>query len=42
MGHVFLRVMFIGKEMLEVDEMPVDTGAPFTGMPLDVAEKYFI
>jgi predicted aspartyl protease len=42
MGHVFLRVMFRGKEVLEVDKMLVDTGASFTVMPLDVAEKYFI
>jgi len=34
MGHVFLKVMFIGKEMLKVDEMPVDTGLPSQECPL--------
>jgi len=42
MGHVFIRAMFRGREVLEVDKMLVDTGASFTVMPLDVAEKYFI
>jgi len=40
--HVFLKVLFRGKEVLEVDRMLVDTGASFTVMPLDVAEKQFI
>ena len=42
MGHVFLKAVFRGKEVLEVDKMLVDTGASFTVMPLRVAEKYFI
>jgi len=42
MGHVFVRARFRGKSLLEVDKMLVDAGAPFTVMPLDVAEKYFI
>jgi predicted aspartyl protease len=41
-GHVFLKAVFRGKEVLEVDKMLVDTGASFTVMPLRVAEKYFI
>jgi hypothetical protein len=28
MGHIFLRAMFRGKEVLEVDKMLVDTGLP--------------
>ena len=42
MGHVFIGAKFRGKELLEVDKILVDTGASFTVMPLDVAEKYFI
>jgi predicted aspartyl protease len=42
LDHVFLKARFRGKWVLEVDEMLADTGASFTVMPLDVAEKYFI
>jgi predicted aspartyl protease len=42
LGHVFLKVRFRGKGVLEVNEMLVDRGASFTVTPLDVAEKYFI
>lgn len=42
MGHEFLKVLFRGKEVLEVDKMLVDAGASFTVMPLDVAERCFI
>lgn len=42
MGRVFLRALFRGKEVLEVDRVLVDTGASFTVMPLDVAERCFI
>jgi len=42
MGHVFVRAKFRGRGVLEVDKMLVDTGASFTVMPLDIAEKYFI
>ena len=42
MGHILARARFRGKEVLEVDKIPVDAGASFTIMPLDIAEKYFI
>ena len=42
MGHVFLKALFRGKDVLKVDRMLVDTGASFTVMPLELAEKYLI
>jgi predicted aspartyl protease len=42
MGHVFVKVKFRGKGVVEFERVLVDTGASFTVMPLDVAEKYFI
>ena len=42
MGHIFVRAKFRGKDVLEIDKILVDTGASFTVMPLDIAEKYFI
>ena len=42
MGHIFVGARFRGKDVLEVDRVLVDTGASFTVMPLDLAEKYFI
>jgi predicted aspartyl protease len=41
-GYVFVKVKFRGKGVVEFERVLVDTGAPFTVMPLDVAEKYFI
>jgi predicted aspartyl protease len=42
MGHIFVGAKFRGKDVLEVDRILVDTGASFTVMPLDLAEKHFI
>jgi predicted aspartyl protease len=42
MGHIFVGAKFRGKDILEVDRILVDTGASFTVMPLDLAEKHFI
>ncbi|MCR6693044.1 MAG: aspartyl protease family protein [archaeon YNP-LCB-003-016] len=42
MGHIFVGARFRGKDVLEVDRILVDTGASFTVMPLNLAEKYFI
>jgi predicted aspartyl protease len=42
MGHIFVGAKFRGKDVLEIDKILVDTGASFTVMPLDIAEKYFI
>jgi len=42
MGHIFVGAKFRGKDILEIDKILVDTGASFTVMPLDIAEKYFI
>ena len=41
-GHVFVRARFKGKGVVELEKILVDTGASFTLMPLDVAERYFI
>ncbi len=41
-GHVFVKARFKGKGVVEFEKIPVDTGASFTVMPLDVAERYFI
>jgi len=42
MGHIFVGARFRGKDVLEVDRILVDTGASFTIMPLNLAEKHFI
>ena len=42
MGHVFVRVRFRGRDVIEFEKVLVDTGASFTVMPLEIAEKYFI
>ena len=41
-SHVFVRARFKGKGVVEFEKILVDTGASFTIMPLDVAERYFI
>jgi predicted aspartyl protease len=41
-GHVFVKVKFRGKGVVEFERVLVDTDTSFTVMPLDVAEKYFI
>jgi len=41
-GHVFVRARFRGRGVVEFEKILVDTGASFTVMPLDVAERYFI
>jgi len=40
-GHVYVSVRFRGKDELIMDKVLVDTGATFTVMPLDIAEKHF-
>jgi len=40
--YVFVKARFRGKDVLELREALIDTGASFTVMPLDIAEKYFI
>jgi Predicted aspartyl protease len=40
MGHVYVSARFRGRGELTMDKVLVDTGATFTVMPLDVAEKY--
>ena len=42
MEYVFVKARFRGKDVLELREALIDTGASFTVMPLDIAEKYFI
>lgn len=42
MGHVVVRARFRGRGVVEFERVLVDTGASFTVMPLDIAEKYFI
>lgn len=42
MGHVFVRVRFRGRDVIEFEKVLVDTGASFTVMPLEIAERYFI
>ncbi len=42
MGHVTVRAVFRGKETLSFDSILVDTGASFTVLPLEVAEKHLI
>ncbi|MGC8974157.1 MAG: aspartyl protease family protein [Thermoproteus sp.] len=39
MGHVFTRARFRGRGEVEYDEILVDTGATFTVLPIDAAEK---
>jgi predicted aspartyl protease len=41
-GHVFVRVRFRGRDVIEFEKVLVDTGASFTVMPLEIAERYFI
>jgi predicted aspartyl protease len=41
-GHVFVRARFKGRGVVEFEKILVDTGASFTVMPLDVAERHFI
>ncbi|OYT40263.1 MAG: hypothetical protein B6U89_02630 [Desulfurococcales archaeon ex4484_58] len=40
MGHVVVKAVFRGKDILCLDNVLVDTGASFTVLPLDLAEKY--
>jgi len=40
MGHVYVSARFRGRGELTMGKVLVDTGATFTVMPLDVAEKY--
>jgi len=42
LGHVFVRARFRGKDVIEFERVLVNTGASFTVMPLEMAEKYFI
>ena len=42
MGHVFVRARFRGRDVIEFEKVLVDTGASFTVMPLEIAERYFI
>jgi predicted aspartyl protease len=42
LGHVFVGARFRGKDVIEFKQILVDTGAPFTVMPLEIAEKHFI
>ncbi|AAL62843.1 MULTISPECIES: aspartyl protease family protein [Pyrobaculum] len=39
MGHVFVKAKFRGKGEVVYDEILVDTGATFTVLPLEVADK---
>jgi predicted aspartyl protease len=39
---VSVRARFRGKDVVEFERVLVDTGASFTVMPLEVAEKHFI
>jgi predicted aspartyl protease len=41
-GHVFVKARFKGRGVVEFEKILVDTGASFTIMPLNVAERYFI
>ncbi len=42
MGHVFVKARFRGKDVIEFEQILVDTGALFTVMPLEIAENHFI
>lgn len=42
MEHVFVKVKFRDKSVVEFERILIDTSASFTVMPLDIAEKYFI
>jgi predicted aspartyl protease len=42
LGHVSVRARFRGKDVVEFECVLVDTGASFTVMPLEIAEKHFI
>jgi len=42
LGHVFVGARFRGKDVIEFKQILVDTGATFTVMPLEIAEKHFI
>jgi len=42
LGHVSVRARFRGKDVIEFERVLVDTGASFTVMPLEMAEKHFI
>jgi predicted aspartyl protease len=41
-GHVFVRARFRGRDVIELKEVLVDTGASFTVMPLSTARDHFI
>jgi predicted aspartyl protease len=41
-GHVFVKARLRGRGVVEFEKILVDTGASFTVMPLDVAERHFI
>jgi predicted aspartyl protease len=41
-GHAFVKARFRGKDVVEFKKILIDTGASFTVMPLDIAEKHFI
>ena len=42
MGHVFVKARFRGKDVIEFEQIPVDAGALFTVMLLEIAENHFI
>jgi len=42
MGHVFVKARFRGRDMVELEEVLVDTEASFTVMPLSTARDYLI
>jgi predicted aspartyl protease len=42
LGHVSVKARFRGKDVVEFECVLVDTGASFTVMPLEIAEKQFI
>jgi predicted aspartyl protease len=42
LDHVFVGARFRSKDVIEFKQILVDTGAPFTVMPLEIAEKHFI
>jgi predicted aspartyl protease len=42
MGHIFVKASFRGRDVIEFEKILIDTGASFTVMPIDIAEKYFI
>jgi predicted aspartyl protease len=41
-GHVFVKAKFRGRDVVELKEVLVDTGASFTVMPLSTARDHFI